>query len=173
MQLNVIVFHRVSTSTPNCLHQLPTRNTGISSTPIPLLDFLLLSFSSRSRRAFSRCLTSDKDERGSCSGSCLTGGEGVGGIGRLEGFEDGGILGGGAARGVMSGKDLRGGLAGGGVGAFRFGSWWGGSWWIGKGVGLVAVVGGRDGIRGGGWEGRQEGASRSSSSVSDVELLAA
>lgn len=44
---------------------------------------------------------------------------------------------------------------------------------VDKGVGLAAVVGGRDGIRGGGREGMREGASRSSSSVSDKDSLAA
>ena len=88
---------------PASLH---TRNTGISSIPIPLLDFFLLSISSRSRRAFIRCLTSDTDERCSCIGSGLTGGEGLGGTGCLEGFEDEGVLVAGTVRGVMSRKDL-------------------------------------------------------------------
>lgn len=149
-----------------------TRNTGISSIPIPLPDFFL-SFSSRSRRAFNRCLTSDSDERDSSNGSDLTGGDGAGGIGLLEGFEDGGIEVG-ATRGVTSRKALLGGFAGGGVGALAFRGRWGGSLLVGKGVGLAALIGGREGIRGGGRDGRRDGASRSSSSsVSDIESLAA
>ncbi len=86
------------------LHQsIYTRNTGISSTPIPPPDFLL-SCSSRSRRAFSHCRTSDEDERGSCTGSGLIGGDGSGGTGLLETFEDGATEVG-VARGVVSRKD--------------------------------------------------------------------
>ena len=80
----------------------------------------------------------------------------------------------GAGRGVTSRKDRRGeGFAAGGVGILLFSSLRGASPVFGMGVTLVAVVGGRDGMRGGGREGRREGASRSSSSVSDVESLAA
>lgn len=167
-QIDVIDFigHPYLFQYPTSFH---TRNTGISSTDIPLLDFFILSLSSRSRLAFIRCLTSNSDERCSGIGSGLTGGEGAVGTCCLEGFEDERVMVVGAVRGVMSRKSLRRGLAGGGVGAFLFG----GSRLVGKGVDLVAVVGGRDGIRGGGWEGRREGASRSSSSVSDVESLAA
>ena len=74
----------------------------------------------------------------------------------------------GAARGVTSRKDL-----GGGAGAFAFRDCWCGFPLVGKVVDFATVVGGRDGIRGGGRERKPEGASRSSSSVSDDESLAA
>ena len=78
-----------------------TRNRGISSTPPtipPLLAlFFILSFSSRSRRALSRCRTSETE--GWCSviveAERLSGGDG--GMRFLEGLvEDGG----GAVRGL-------------------------------------------------------------------------
>lgn len=90
----------------------------------------------------------------------------------MEGFEDGGI-----EPGVASRRDLRGALAGAGVGAGSCGRLGGGGARLGgKGVYLAAVVvvGGRDGRRGGGREGTRDGASRSSSSsVSDDESLGA
>lgn len=141
-----------------------TRNMGISSTPpIPPPAFLFFAFSSRSRRAFSRCRTSDTDGRGSAGGSCLSnGGDGSGGTGALDGFEDWGI-GVGAVRCVLSRSGLWGGFAEGG---FAFGSRLVDFWICDTGVGLVAADGGRDDTCGGGREGIREGASRSSSSVS-------
>lgn len=53
----------------------------------PLFPFIL-SFASRSRRAFSRCLTSDTDGRDSCNGSGFTGEDESIRIGSWEGFED-------------------------------------------------------------------------------------
>ena len=91
-------------------------------------------------------------------------------MGFLGGFKNVGIVAG-VAWGVMSRKDLLGGFAGGGVGAFVFVGRWGGFLLVGKGMDSTVVGSGRDSIRGGGREGCREGASRSSSSVSDVESL--
>lgn len=90
-------------------------------------------------------------------------------MGVLDGFEDGGISAW-AVRCVLSRKGLWGGFAEGG---FAFGTRSDRFWILDTEVGLVPVGGGRDGICGGGREGIREGASRSSSSVSDDESLTA
>ena len=51
----------------------------------------ILSFASRSRRALSRCLTSDTDGRDSRSGSGFTGEDESIRIGSCEGFENEGV----------------------------------------------------------------------------------
>ena len=73
---------------------------------------------------------------------------------------------GGAAHGVAARKDARSVFTGASVEALAFGI---GVLLVGKEVGLAAVVRGQDSIR----EGRREGASRSSSSVSDDDSVAA
>ena len=77
---------------PRCRTIDHTRNTGISSTPIPPLDFRL-SFSSRSRRALSRCLTSARDVRGSWTGLGFRGGDGSRGVDFWKRVEEGGFEG--------------------------------------------------------------------------------